>query len=135
MALVKCQECNKEISDQASNCPHCGCPIVSYTYCSNCGANVINGNICSNCGKPLNNVKNTMEMNSFALAGGILSISSCFIDFIGLNSACGVVLSAIGLSQVKSKKQRGKGWAITGIVVGIFEFILKMIMMYDNFYL
>ena len=27
MALIKCQECNKEISDKASQCIHCGCPI------------------------------------------------------------------------------------------------------------
>lgn len=28
MALVKCSECGKEISDQAVSCPHCGCPII-----------------------------------------------------------------------------------------------------------
>ena len=27
MALMKCPECNKDISDQASACPHCGFPI------------------------------------------------------------------------------------------------------------
>ena len=27
MALIKCPECGKEISDQASSCPNCGCPI------------------------------------------------------------------------------------------------------------
>ena len=27
MALIKCKECGKEISDQATNCPNCGCPI------------------------------------------------------------------------------------------------------------
>ena len=27
MALIKCIECSKEISDKASTCPHCGCPI------------------------------------------------------------------------------------------------------------
>lgn len=27
MALIKCSECGKEISDKATNCPHCGCPI------------------------------------------------------------------------------------------------------------
>lgn len=27
MALVKCKECNKEISDKAKTCIHCGCPI------------------------------------------------------------------------------------------------------------
>lgn len=29
MALINCPECGKEISDKASACPHCGCPIVS----------------------------------------------------------------------------------------------------------
>lgn len=29
MALINCTECNKEISDKAQNCPHCGFPIVS----------------------------------------------------------------------------------------------------------
>ena len=26
MALIKCPECGKEISDKAEFCPHCGCP-------------------------------------------------------------------------------------------------------------
>lgn len=27
MALIKCPECGKEISDQAASCPNCGCPM------------------------------------------------------------------------------------------------------------
>lgn len=27
MALIKCPECGKEISDQAASCPNCGCPV------------------------------------------------------------------------------------------------------------
>ena len=27
MALIKCGECGREVSDKAVNCPHCGCPI------------------------------------------------------------------------------------------------------------
>lgn len=27
MALIKCKECGKEISDKAVACPHCGCPV------------------------------------------------------------------------------------------------------------
>ena len=27
MALIKCPECEKEISDKAKSCPHCGCPL------------------------------------------------------------------------------------------------------------
>jgi len=27
MALIKCPDCGKEITDKATNCVHCGCPI------------------------------------------------------------------------------------------------------------
>lgn len=29
MALIKCPECNKEISNMAVACPNCGCPIAN----------------------------------------------------------------------------------------------------------
>ncbi len=29
MALIKCPECGKDISDKAKACPNCGCPISS----------------------------------------------------------------------------------------------------------
>ncbi len=29
MALTKCLECMKEISDKATICPNCGCPVTS----------------------------------------------------------------------------------------------------------
>lgn len=28
MALIKCSECGREISDKANSCPHCGCPVA-----------------------------------------------------------------------------------------------------------
>mgnify|MGYP000260335541 CR=1 FL=1 len=31
MALIKCKECGKEISDQAEACPNCGCPLNAHT--------------------------------------------------------------------------------------------------------
>ena len=27
MGMIKCTECGKEMSDKASVCPNCGCPI------------------------------------------------------------------------------------------------------------
>lgn len=27
MALMKCDECGKKVSDKAKNCPHCGAPV------------------------------------------------------------------------------------------------------------
>lgn len=29
MALIKCSECGKEVSDKAATCPNCGNPIVA----------------------------------------------------------------------------------------------------------
>lgn len=31
MAIIKCPECGKEVSDKAKSCPNCGCPIESIT--------------------------------------------------------------------------------------------------------
>lgn len=28
MALIKCEECGKEVSDKAESCIHCGCPVT-----------------------------------------------------------------------------------------------------------
>lgn len=30
MALIKCPECGRQVSDKASSCPQCGCPIASH---------------------------------------------------------------------------------------------------------
>ena len=38
MALINCPECEKEISDKAQSCIHCGCPIEIHTTNSNSSA-------------------------------------------------------------------------------------------------
>ena len=35
MALIKCEECGKEISDKAKCCIHCGCPILTTNSINN----------------------------------------------------------------------------------------------------
>lgn len=53
MALVKCKECGKSISDTAKICPHCGIKTEVET-CPECGKKVKqNDDFCSNCGYPL----------------------------------------------------------------------------------
>lgn len=47
MALIKCPDCDKDISDKAPTCPSCGCPMKS-----NQPANVTDKNAEGLMGKP-----------------------------------------------------------------------------------
>lgn len=51
MALIKCKNCGKEISDKATTCIHCGVDIKEKTkkVCKECGKE-IDDNICKHCG-------------------------------------------------------------------------------------
>jgi len=60
MALIKCSECGKEISDTCDSCIHCGCPIEKPIVCSECGKEINSDmKICPNCGNEL-----TEELNN-----------------------------------------------------------------------
>lgn len=59
MALIKCPECGKEISDKADFCPNCGCPKSEFeasvqensATCARCGKTLIDANryYCDEC--------------------------------------------------------------------------------------
>lgn len=63
MALIKCLNCEKEISDKAKVCPQCGQPVVLETpvtedikpiLCEECGTEISEGmDACPNCGCPV----------------------------------------------------------------------------------
>lgn len=61
MALIKCPECEREISDKSKVCIHCGYPLeeetnktVVYIKCPECGTEVSNDvDNCSYCGCPI----------------------------------------------------------------------------------
>lgn len=43
MALIKCSECGKEISDKANKCVHCGYPIDNGIELSNLPLEIVKG--------------------------------------------------------------------------------------------
>ena len=53
MALIICSECGQQISDKASVCIHCGCPVTKNKTCPECG-NIVNEEeaVCKICGFP-----------------------------------------------------------------------------------
>ena len=127
MALIKCSECGKEISDKAKVCPHCGAEN-DIIYCPECGKQLSSkATICPNCGCPIKGNKNNEneETNALCLGGMVTGIVSWLIDFVGLVSATGLILSIIGLSKSSSVKNRT--FAIIGIIVSSIELILKVI--------
>lgn len=73
MTLIKCKECNKEISDKAETCPHCGITLKKKktvkeakiikengqrTTCTKCGNMLyVNSKFCTKCGKSIEEMK------------------------------------------------------------------------------
>ena len=57
MALVKCTECGREISDKAEKCPNCGNPVERRVICDECGESIPETYLeCPNCGNPLKDI-------------------------------------------------------------------------------
>lgn len=61
MALIKCTECGREVSDKAASCPGCGAPInntFKKKYCKHCGSLIDKECIvCPKCGKQVETLK------------------------------------------------------------------------------
>lgn len=125
MALIKCEECGKKVSDKASNCPHCGAP-VEVIKCEECGG-VFSDNLesCPHCGAPVefeeveeekSNNNSQFKMNESAIWGFVLSIISIFFHPIALFS---IFICIDALLQFRNKKnqERGEGLAIAGTFI------------------
>lgn len=81
MAMIKCNECKKEISDKAPKCPHCGCPNVPKIECPECKQIIDSTNkVCPNCGVELTKTISKTNANSKSkIAAGLLGILlGCF---------------------------------------------------------
>jgi hypothetical protein len=57
----------------------------------------------------------TSPLNTMALIGFILSVSGVVT---GITAIPGIVLSHIGMSQIKRTGESGRGFALAGIIVG-----------------
>lgn len=57
MALIRCRQCNAQVSDQAEKCPCCGYPLNGMN-CSECGKRILlNSQVCIFCGHPIRKKK------------------------------------------------------------------------------
>ena len=110
-----CRNCGKEIKNEASFCPYCGAKQAVRTSFET----------------------EPKEYNIWCIIGFALSCVSVLIDFRGLCSITGIVLSVIGLQKLKHSNEKGKALAVAGIVIGavkiVFSTILTILVYHHTF--
>ena len=114
-------------------------------FCSKCGKNVADGVMfCDNCGNRLNGEDRPISQNTFqqaqtapmvqtapktnvmSIAGFGLGLVSLILNFIGIVGIVALILSIVGLTQIKNSGGKGKGLAITGIILGAIGVIFGL---------
>lgn len=147
MALIKCPECNKKVSDTCISCVHCGYKLKldenDYLICPKCNSKVEKSRYCSECGLDLNNPDGLS--NGRRIFYSILSGIFAFIIFtlvtqlvaaiIGTNvlvpliGTIAVILFSL-ISFFKFKYQNDLRLALTivfvvlGIATGLFVYLI-----------
>ena len=106
-------------------------------YCTHCGAEILEeAVICTKCGcwveqknqqgvSPLRGAVQNAKLNVCAIVGFILSMASIVfvVNFMGFLALAGMIVSVVGLTQIKNAEQKGKGYAVAGIIVGACLFL------------
>lgn len=75
MALVKCVECGREVSDKAAACPHCGCPIECSSNVSAPAAPIMNGTPQPTQSEQVNEIMSKTKMKLLLISGGLVLIA------------------------------------------------------------
>ena len=118
MALIKCPECQKDMSDTLDACPHCGFkkikevetvkPTANNTVCSNCGKQYyIGANKCPYC-----KTQNQNKVNPFSGNKGSKTTSENIGSFLGKVVKKGITITKTYPQQVLI------GCIIVAIIVG-----------------
>lgn len=109
MALIKCSECGKEISDKAVRCPNCGYPVKRQPYIVTINNNAVNvdyiWNNNSNKKDFINYIKKTYKLND----NDCLDIYNKYVAYAGINPTNNV-----------SKKKKDSTLSIWAIVLSLF---------------
>ena len=75
--------------------------------------------------KQLTTVNNST--NGMSIAGFVLGIISLFINLFWIPSILGVVFSAVGLAQISKSNQKGKVFAIFGLITSAISIIYGLL--------
>jgi len=134
MALIKCDECGRDISDKAVSCPGCGCPVAVKTSvdtikCEECGKEIdLTASHCPECGFPKIispvNIQAPIKVNQYEAnvikseAWGI-GILVCLILVSLLIPLLGTIIGIYGLCNSEKK-----GQGIIILIISIFSWLV-----------
>lgn len=125
MAIIKCPECGKEISDKSEYCISCGYPIKQHlqerdTTAVNEDATVSNTieNVSGSSSGDLKEIqKKAVEKYSKGFMSGIIgTIAFVIVTIWGIYLASDIGFASIGLNII---------WIVTGLLAVVFAFGLK----------
>ncbi len=99
MAMIKCPECGKDISEKAGVCPNCGTPIEN-TFCRFCGSKIsAESVICPCCGRQVK------ELSSGSSGNGSIVINNNNNNNASSSAGASASSSAAASASSSSKKQ------------------------------
>lgn len=75
--------------------------------------------------KQLTTVNNST--NGMAIAGFVLGLISLIINLFWIPSILGIVFSAVGLAQISKSNQKGKVFAIVGLITSAISIIFAIL--------
>lgn len=104
---MNCPKCNRKNDDTAIFCIYCGKEMKL---------------------EEIKEVKIVSpRLNPLALSGFIVSMASVATGLFGVAGIVGIILSSIGLSKIKKNNERGRGFALAGLIVGIITVVVSIL--------
>ena len=116
MALFKCSECGKEISDKAAFCPHCGCPVAQTAATPNNSPQTNTPTIIEH--KPKVPKKRNKAL-PFVVVGGVIVIAIIAILISGLFGGGKGSVATDGISNVTDGKITGGTETELAIIIDV----------------
>lgn len=99
MALIKCYECGKDVSDKAKKCPSCGAKVIKpIGNCKQCGTTVYKAGKCPKC-----RAKVSKPLTLLGVLGwGIVGIFAYMVITINMNMSHSTASTADSSSESSS---------------------------------
>ena len=97
-------------------------------YCKYCGAELADdASVCGKCGHVISDgfgeVQEPLKKNKFAIAGFVLGLVAMFINLYAIPAIIGLIMSSIGLAQIKKGGYKNKGLAVAGLILSIVAIV------------